>query len=47
MSELMYQMDEIARRAAKERERKPDLWSRVAEIALAFILAGILDLICC
>lgn len=50
MSELMYQLDELAREAAKERaerENKKDPWGLVAEVVLAIVLAGFLDLFCC
>lgn len=50
MSDQLVKMDEIARRAAREkaeRESRPDPWGMVAEIVLAFVLACILDLFCC
>ena len=50
MSELMYRMDEMTRKIAKEqaeRESQPDPWGVVAEVALAFVLASILRLFCC
>ena len=46
----MYQLDEMTRKLAKERaaqESRPDPWGVVGEIALAFVLAAILSLLCC